>query len=285
MTAAAHRCLAANKRERAEHDVDTCRVNNNRAAVPEHPRFLENWARRSASWRERHPPLTLFYADSERAWVDVFPAADGAPLHVFLHGGYWQALDARQFSFMAEAFNACGECAVIVNYDLCPDTPLAAIVDQLRQAWRWIVREAAGFGADARQVQVTGHSAGAHLLACLLTDGGAPTLCRANALSGIYDLRPLLPTQINDALGLDAASARALSPLLMSPDCPDTRLDLWVGSLESAAYHAQSRDLAEAWKDKVNIQSGVFDGVHHFSILDAFIEQAYRPLPPRSSGA
>ncbi len=268
-----------------DRDPQLERQYNNRAAVPEHPRFLEDWALRSAAWRERHPPLTLSYGDSERTWVDVFPATDGAPLHVFLHGGYWQALNARQFSFMAEAFNARGECAVIVNYGLCPDTPLAAIVDQIRQAWRWIVREAAGFGADARQAQVTGHSAGAHLLACLLADEGAPTLRRANALSGIYDLQPLLPTGINDALGLDDASARALSPVSMSPDCPDARLDLWVGSLESAAYHAQSRNLAEVWKDRVKIQSGVFDGVHHFSILDAFIEQAYRPLPPRSSGA
>ncbi|MFX9642457.1 hypothetical protein ABTU71_18900, partial [Acinetobacter baumannii] len=93
-----------------------------------------------------------------------------------------------------------------------------------------------------------GHSAGGHLAACMLAtdwrafDASLPKglVSAAYALSGLFDLPPLLGTSINRALQLDEASARAASPLLSAPPARGS-LDAVVGGNESAEYFRQSR--------------------------------------------
>lgn len=251
---------------------------NNRAAVPEHPRFLAGWAERSRAYREHHPPISLRYGSGERQWLDVFPAGPDAPVHVFIHGGYWQALDRHSFSFMAEAFNRAGECAVILQYDLCPSVSLARIGEQIGQALTWVYDHVAEQGGDPGRIRVTGHSAGAHLAVRLLARCPELPLRRVDALSGLYDLQPLVATSINGALGLDRDSALAESPLFEQPMSGKAELALWVGSQESAEYHRQSQRLCEAWLQHLPVSLEVLPATHHFSILDAFLEHnGYRP--------
>ena len=250
---------------------------NNRAAVPEHPRWFESWSERSARYRDRHPPITRRYGEGERALLDLFPARqDGAVVHVFLHGGYWQAMDRRSFGFLAEAFNRDGELAVIVGYDLCPAVTLERIVEQAGQALRWLHDHAAELGGDPERIRVTGHSAGAHLLACLLADPAAPPPIAADAISGLYDLRPLRYTGVNAVLGLDEARAQALSPLFRQPvQGLETPLRLHVGGLESDEYRRQSLALQQAWSGHLPVEFIEHPGAHHFSILNAFLESGF----------
>ena len=266
---------------------------NNRAAVPEHPRYLQSWAERSHAYREQADGwLDLAYGDSAREILDIFPApAASSPVHVYLHGGYWQALNKDSFSFVAQHFNRGGECAVIVNYDLCPQVTLAQIIDQSRKAVRWILQHIADYGGDAGRIQVTGHSAGGHLLAALLTHDWSdcsvadeplqhPPFQRLNALSGLFQLRPLLGTSINHALALDADSAEECSPLdhrLWQP-LKAIELNLLVGELESDEYKRQSRELQQAWQSRMALSYQQIPGTHHFSIVDAFVEDYYRSL-------
>ncbi len=266
---------------------------NNRAAVPEHPTFLQSWAERSQAFREQADGLLdIAYGDGEREILDIFPAPDSSsPVHIYLHGGYWQALSKDSFSFVAQHFNRAGECAVIVNYDLCPQAALAQIIDQSRKAVRWILQHIADYGGDAGRIQVTGHSAGGHLLAALLTHDWSdcsvagvslqqPPLQRLNALSGLFQLRPLVGTSINHALGLDADSAEESSPLyhpLWRP-APTTELNLLVGELESDEYKRQSRELQQAWQSQMALSYRQIPGIHHFSIVDAFLDEYYRSL-------
>ena len=67
---------------------------NNRANVPEHPELLAEWAAKSAAWEaEAKTMRTLVYGDSDAETLDLFLAdAEGAPVHMYIHGGYWQAL-------------------------------------------------------------------------------------------------------------------------------------------------------------------------------------------------
>lgn len=266
---------------------------NNRAAVPEHPRYLQSWAERSLTYREQADAwLDVAYAGGEREILDIFPtSAAMSPVHVFIHGGYWQALSKDSFSFVAEHFNRAGECAVIVNYDLCPQVTLAQITDQLRQAMSWILQHIDRYGGDASRIQVSGHSAGGHLVAELLTHDWStcavagvslqrPPFQRLNALSGLFQLRPLLGTSINHALALDTRSAEASSPLqqpLWQPS-PATELNLLVGELESDEYKRQSEELLQAWQSRLTLSYRQIPGTHHFSIVDAFVEGYYRSL-------
>ncbi|WP_343175157.1 hypothetical protein, partial [Stenotrophomonas maltophilia] len=61
----------------------------------------------------------------------LFPAASprpGAPLLLFIHGGYWQALDKSWFSHMARGANDHGLDVAVMSYDLCPAVTIAEIV-------------------------------------------------------------------------------------------------------------------------------------------------------------
>ncbi len=260
---------------------------NNRLAVPDFADYLTDWAKRSASYREKSKGhLNLSYGESEREILDIFPATtDSAPIHIFLHGGYWQALSKDSFSFIAEHINQQGECAIIINYGLCPSVTVAEIVSQIQKATRWILSNGEAFG-DTRRIQITGHSAGAHLLAKLVTTNWVDEVFehtpfqRLNALSGLYDLQPLVMTSINQALQLNPQTSKQLGPLFDSfrHRLDSIKLNLLVGDLESDEYKKQSSQLVEAWGNEIKVQYKTIPGTHHFSILERFYSDFYQPL-------
>ncbi|RZJ79142.1 MAG: alpha/beta hydrolase, partial [Brevundimonas sp.] len=177
---------------------------NNRAAVPDHTAFMGRWKATAEAFRAERPPVALAYGAGAREVMDLWEVGPDAPIAVFIHGGYWQALDKSWFSGIAPALLAQGVSVAIPSYDLCPDVRLGRIVGQMR-AVTDLLRARMG----ARPL-VFGHSAGGHVAACMLSEGRASA---AVALSGVFDLEPLIPTSLNTALGLDALTAAALSPI------------------------------------------------------------------------
>jgi len=171
---------------------------------------------------------------------------------VFLHGGYWRALDKSDFSFVAVPFVAQGFAVANVNYDLCPDVTVAAIVDECRRAVAWLVREGAVHGATASPLVVSGHSAGGHLAAMMLaTDWTRAGLDRdpvagAVSVSGVHDLAPMPLFSYNVDLRLDAASAAALSPVNMQPRSK-APIAIVVGAGETSEFRRQAQLLWDAW--------------------------------------
>lgn len=261
---------------------------NNRAAVADYAEYLASWASRSEVYRSQvEAYLDMSYGPTQRQQLDIFPASlKGAAVHVFIHGGYWQALNKDSFSFMAKAFNQQGECGVILNYDLCPDVSLAEIIQQIQQGIVWIQQNIDRYGGDPQRMQVTGHSAGGHLLAELLaTDWSqfgiiTSPFKRLNSLSGLFDCQPLIHTSVNKALQLDEQTALSCSPLFKSPwnADKDIQLNVLVGELESDEYKKQSKQLYEKWGGLLTMEYRELDDTHHFSILDRFLADFYRPL-------
>ena len=116
---------------------------------------------------------------------------------------------------------------------------------------------------------VSGHSAGGHMAACLLADGRASA---AVALSGVFDLEPLLPTSLNIALDLSTAEAEALSPIRW-PAPAGAVLDCIVGGAESEAFVDQSRDMAARWADAgAETRFEALPGLNHFTVLDPLFD-------------
>src|ERR1700709_2427103 len=76
---------------------------NNRARVPDHPALIAGWARDAKAWRESRANLfhTISYGPGVRNTIDVFPSRNEGAMVVFIHGGYWQALDGSFFSPLA----------------------------------------------------------------------------------------------------------------------------------------------------------------------------------------
>jgi|AntDeeMinimDraft_5_1070356.scaffolds.fasta_scaffold00149_11 arylformamidase len=249
-----------------------------RSAVPEHPEIFERWRADSAAWRDHEAPapwIDLPWGERRRQCLDLFhPDGTGpAPLHVFFHGGYWQSMERRDFSFVARGLNARGIAVAVVGYSLCPDVPLAAIVDEARAAIAWLHARRQELRLDSGGLQISGHSAGAHLAAMLAAtppaDRGDANVDWIAPVSGVFELEPLVHTALNHALQLDVPTARALSPLATGPAGP-VAVDAWVGARESSEFHRQSAALVDQWRDAgATAALHRVEDCHHFSVLDA----------------
>lgn len=237
---------------------------NNRAAVPDHLVVMARWKADAQGARATHPPTALPYGPGEREVMDLFEAGPDAPVAVFIHGGYWQALDRSWFSWIAPAFLKHGVSLAAPSYDLCPGVRLGRIISEMRDAVE-LIRARTG-----RRPVVFGHSAGGHLAACMLSEGRASA---AVSISGLFDLEPLIPTSLNDALRLDAREAAALSPIhwpVPNGSSPGgTVLDCVVGADETSEFARQSRDMADLWGGKgVETRFEALPGLNHFTVLD-----------------
>lgn len=183
----------------------------------------------------------------------------GAPVFIFIHGGYWKALSKDDSAFMAPALTQAGAVVVVPDYDLAPAVTLDHIVDQMRQAYAWVVRNIAIYGGDARNICVCGSSAGGQLVGMLLAKGwqedydlpvqAAPA--SAFALSGLFDLQPLLTTHINNWMQLDDAAAMRNSPRFLLPDASthsQCQLRVACGEFEGREFQRQSQEYLAAWQ-------------------------------------
>ena len=178
--------------------------------------------------------------------IDLFPGDDEGPIVVFIHGGYWQALDGSSFSHLAAGLNAHGISVAIPSYDLCPGVTVDDIIRQMRMA----TRELARLG---RPLVMTGHSAGGHLAACMLAtdwpafDASLPEdlVVAAYAISGLFDLGAAGRNLHQQGVASGRTQPRrAASPLFWNAPARGS-LDAVVGENESAEYFRQSRTIVE----------------------------------------
>jgi len=182
------------------------------AAVPDAATHLQRYTARGAQARETlRCTLDVAFGPTLDETLDIFPADQpGAPVFVFIHGGYWRALSSKDFSGVALGLQPLGITTVVINYSLCPKVGIDEITRQARAAVAWVLRHIGAYGGDAARVAVGGHSAGGHLAAmCLETAwagdyGLAPDpLAAAVLVSGLYDLAPLRYSYLQPAIQLD----------------------------------------------------------------------------------
>jgi arylformamidase len=241
---------------------------NNRARVPENPALMAGWARDAAAYRELRAPRSISYGPGARNRIDFFSGDGKGPIVVFIHGGYWQALDGSSFSHCARGLNAHGVDVAVPSYDLCPQVGVDTIIQEMRAAAREL-------GRLGRPLVISGHSAGGHLAACMLAtdwpsfDSSLPRdlVVAAYSISGLFDLVPLVETSINKALQLDVATARTVSPLFWKVPAHGS-LDAVVGGEESAEYFRQSRTITDAWSAAgLPTRYDTLAGANHFTAI------------------
>ena len=250
---------------------------NNRAAVPEHPRFLTQYIELSrVAIAALGPRLDLRYGPGAKETLDLFvPATRPRGTFVFIHGGYWRTLDKSDFAFVAAPLVEEGVAVAVLNYDLCPIVTLATIIDECRRAVLWLLRESPRYGAAVDHLVVGGHSAGGHLAAMLFaTDWSTYGLPRAPfagglSLSGVHDVEPLVLSTMNADLRLDAEEARRASPVNHPPKT-DAPLVIAVGADETSEFLRQADLMFDAWPK--NRPAGAsaplrIPGRHHFSVV------------------
>ena len=167
---------------------------NLRARHADHAAIFARWAETSAEARAcLGAELDVAYGTEAGTTLDIFPAAprDGraSPILTFIHGGYWQALDKSDSSFLAPAFVAAGIAFVTLNYSLAPAADMDRIVAQIRAAHLWLRDNATHFGGDPATMFVFGHSAGGHLTALAMAEAPVKGGC---SISGLYELEAVV---------------------------------------------------------------------------------------------
>ncbi|MBT2405478.1 alpha/beta hydrolase [Streptomyces sp. ISL-87] len=211
--------------------------------------------------------------------MDLFPAAGpGAPLMVFVHGGYWQELSKSEAAFCAARFVAAGVSFAALGYGLAPRHRMRAITAMAADSVRRICAGRAQLPGAPGAVHLSGHSAGAHLVASALLDTAgwraagldpAAEIASATLVSGVYALEPLTHTYVNDALGMDEAEARELSPLDRLPAGAGSLppLVLALGERETSAFGRQQEAFAAAARaGGADVTELVVPGRHHFDL-------------------
>lgn len=228
---------------------------NARASVPSFEAEYAKYVAESAAVQRDFPRRAgIVYDDVSGQTLDVYPFASGAPLFVWIHGGYWRALSADDNAFAVRGPHARGFNVAVLNYALAPAVDLDEIVRQVRAAIVFLHRERATFGIGPQPFAVGGSSAGGHLTAMLLCEGwqaplGLPddVIGVAIDLSGLHDLTPLRWTHINEWMRLDDGLISRNSPQFLIPERGGARLIAAVGGRETDEFRRQTADYAAAW--------------------------------------
>ncbi|MEY4863479.1 MAG: hypothetical protein RLZ51_1574 [Pseudomonadota bacterium] len=253
---------------------------NNRAKVPDfQERHIARWLSEGALARTRLETCECVYDKTSGERLNLFlPRGQGPwPVLIYIHGGYWMALDKSSTDGVALGLVPHGVAVVNIDYTLMPGVRMDEVVRQCREAVRWVSDHAGEHGLDARRIWVAGHSAGGHLTAAIAAADwpGRPALAGGFAFSGLHDLEPIRRCYLNQTLAMDAQEAARNSPVSM-PAPPEGDWTLYVGGLEGEEYLRQSVVLAQAWPSTPSRRMAleVVGGANHFSLVDPLADPA-----------
>ena len=216
----------------------------------------------------------LKYGDGPDEALDLFPAQDsGSALIVFFHGGYWQQLSKNDYTFPGAEFAGNGVAFASVGYTLAPRARISEMIEQCRKSIVWLYQNANELGFDKNRIFLSGSSAGAHLASMvMLTDWNehglpADVIKGVTLMSGIYDLRPLCHTYINEPLGMDESEATSVSPIFRKLPAGPPAIICW-GENETDEFKRQSRAFSRAWSEAGNTcETLEVPGYNHFDVV------------------
>ncbi len=242
----------------------------NAAHIPGGDQWPDAWVEPAQKFREAcqfQPDIA--YGQHPRQIYDLFiPENKPIGLFVFLHCGYWLALDKSYWSHLASGAIDTGWAVAIPSYVLCPEVGIDAIVTMIGSAVENAATRISG------PIAIAGHSAGGHLTASMITETSPLTpvtrsrITRAVSISGLHDLRPLRNTSMNEQFNLSESEATRLSPSMQQP-LHNCHFTAWVGRDERPEFIRQSKLLVQPWQGScASVECVVQPGRHHFTIID-----------------
>ena len=222
--------------------------------------YAARWAAEAAAYRAgAKGTCDIPYGAGARQAFDLFlPVGPPLGVVVFIHGGYWMAMDRKGFSHLAAGPVARGWAVAMPSYTLAPEVRIAGMTVEIQQALQVISTRVPG------RMVVTGHSAGGHLAARMGNLGGVR---RVVPISPLADLGPLMGTSMNATLQIDAAEAAAESP---AHHPLQTEAHVWVGGQERPAFLWHARTLSENWGCDWTVAAGK----HHLDVIDDLCDPA-----------
>ena len=244
---------------------------NLRARHPDFQTFLdfnESESRRVEESYACH--LDEKYGTAALQTVDIFPAVgENCPILVFIHGGYWKALDKKSYRFIAAPYVEKGISVFLLNYRLIPAVNMEMLLEDIRNGIDWIRSNAHVYKADPNSMILAGHSAGGHLalMAYLRNEQLRKSITAICSLSGIFDLSVIRNSYLNDELDLNENDVEAFSVTnkdLSLLKCPTL---LSVGLNETDLFIEQSKALYEQHKSTAPLSYYEYANLNHYEIV------------------
>ena len=170
--------------------------------------------------------LTVYRAHDGQTWLD------NQPVVFFVHGGAWIDEYANWYDFVAQSFTGeKGWITVVIDYRLtseevfiadeyCPDRATCNLpenaplrtkaawypdnIEDVANAFQWVVDNIASNGGNVDQIVVFGHSAGGHLASLLATHPNyaapQPAIKGVISMSGVYSIKEVSMVAFGSAI-------------------------------------------------------------------------------------
>jgi arylformamidase len=249
---------------------------NPRTTVANASEIIPAWKIRAEQTRERFKfDADVSYGPHPREVFDFYRSLNSKGTVIYIHGGYWRMLSKVETSWVADGFVGQGVSVALINYPLCPEVSLSDIRGSIVRAFVHLYKNVLNDDERANIV-VAGHSAGGHLAALhLATDWashGLPEnpIAGVIAISGIYDVAPLMHTTMNADICINEETAPALN-LMLAQVKSHAQILFAVGGDEPSEFHRQASDQAKSW---ASLHPKILSLPHtnHFTVVDSLAE-------------
>jgi acetyl esterase/lipase len=220
----------------------------------------------------------IAYGSVVRQKLDVYSprtAHGPSPLVVFFYGGGWRGGNKEDYEFVASSLTEAGYAVIIPDYRLFPDVVFPKFVEDGAEVVAWALHNAHDYGADADNIFLMGHSAGAHISALLVTDQRylaehaihAGRLKGFIGLSGPYDFLPIESGYLLDVF--PEAKRDASQPInFVTADAPPALLI--HGTDDNLVDTANSKNFAKRLSEHgVEVDLKLYQGVGHAEVAAA----------------
>ncbi|KAJ8367536.1 hypothetical protein AAFF_G00315090 [Aldrovandia affinis] len=242
---------------------------------------------REGTERARSATQTLLnvpYGERDGEKLDVYVPTTSSldlPLVIYLHGGYWQFLSKEESGFLALPLVQKGVVVVAVGYETAPKGDMDLMVSQVRRSVVSIIQQY----SHIRGLYLCGHCAGAHLAAMVLSTDWSqysltPHIRGAVLVSGVYDLLPMLSSDVKEPLKLTVEGAERNSPSRLVPrlkeSSPDCDIMVAMAQNDSPDFRKQSEEYFRALDGsglKVTLED--VPDTDHFSIAEQLVHRDY----------
>ncbi len=167
------------------------------------------------------------------------PRNANLPIILFFRGGGWVIADLDTYDATPAALaRKTGAAVVSVDYPMAPEKRFPAAHDEAMEAYRYVLRNAAGWGYDANRIALVGESAGGNLVMNVAIGARDANVTRPVAVISVY---PVAATTDDTPSKKGQAAAKPLSTpmltwffshVLSSPEQKqDPRLNLVAANL------------------------------------------------------
>jgi arylformamidase len=247
-----------------------------RKSLPMFAEHVAEWERLSADEHFSGYGVSVeTYGDHPRQTMEVLKAAPGETgkgLAIFIHGGFWRAMERQQSRFVATPFLKRGIDCVITEYRLMPGFRLADLVADTVSALRRIAELAVPMRFSDNRI-LCGHSAGAHLAlygAMGAREAGIPLGETALIFfSGVFDIFAIQQTSLADELKMPPEEVARWS-VYSGADLAGRPAIFLAGADETDDFKRQSYIGAQMLGRGRDNAIMLVDGANHLTLVTKF---------------